>query len=151
MIRGALGELDYRRYHLPDNPLFVREAAIDLINRNHRDPAFTPDTIARSLHISRRQLYRHFENADESVSDVIASQRLQTACSFLTNRPDLTLAQVAAMSGFPSAATFRNRFRARYGVGPREYRSGSEAGRPRVPTDDEARYVPSPDGSSSKS
>lgn len=151
MIRAALGELDYRRYHLPDNPLFVREAAIDLINRNHRDPAFTPDTIARSLHISRRQLYRHFENADESVSDVIASQRLQTACSFLTNRPDLTLAQVAAMSGFPSAATFRNRFRARYGVGPREYRSGSEAGRPRVPTDDEARYVPSPDGSSSKS
>jgi AraC family transcriptional regulator, positive regulator of tynA and feaB len=122
LVRAALGQLNYDNHQLRDNELFVRQAAIDLIERNHRNPEFSPDTICRALHISRRQLYRHFENTDESLAALIADTRLRTAHEMLLAHSDLSVTEIAAASGFPSVATMRNRFHARFKQSPNELR-----------------------------
>ncbi|UKO92350.1 AraC family transcriptional regulator [Gordonia amicalis] len=127
LVRAALGQLDYDNRQITDNALFVREAVSDLIERHHRDPSFTPNTIARYLHISRRQLYRHFEDTEDSLAARIADRRLKTACELLRTRPDLAVSEVARISGFPSSPTMRNRFRAELGLGPSEYRARAAA------------------------
>ncbi|MCR5980298.1 helix-turn-helix domain-containing protein [Gordonia jinghuaiqii] len=123
LVRAALGQLDFDNRRLTDNALFVREAVTQLIERHHRDPSFSPDTIARHLHISRRQLYRHFEDTEDSLACRIADRRLKSASALLRTRPEMSVTEVARASGFPSSPTMRNRFRAELGVGPSEYRA----------------------------
>ena len=127
LVRAALGQLDYDNRQITDNALYVREAVSDLIERHHRDPSFTPNAIARYLHISRRQLYRHFEDTEDSLAARIADRRLKTACELLRTRPDMAVSEVARVSGFPSSPTMRNRFRAELGIGPSEYRARAAA------------------------
>lgn len=122
LITAALAELNFEHHPLVDNALFVHEAALDLIERYHRDPTFSPDVIAQQLHLSLRQVYRSFEKTGESLAGLIASRRVQTACELLALDVDLSIGQIAHAAGFPSAPTFRNRFRAHYGIGPQEYR-----------------------------
>lgn len=128
LITAALAELNFDSYRLEDNALFVHEAAMDLIERHHRDPEFSPDVIAEELHLSRRQVYRNFEKAGESVAGLIAARRVETAREMLALDPDLSIGEVAVAAGFPTVATFRNRFRSHYGVGPREFRKLVEEG-----------------------
>lgn len=127
LVRAALGQLDYDNRQITDNAHYVREAVSDLIERHHRDPSFTPNAIARYLHISRRQLYRHFEDTEDSLAARIADRRLKTACELLRTRPDIAVSEVARVSGFPSSPTMRNRFRAELGIGPSEYRARAAA------------------------
>ena len=123
LLTAALSELAVDdRYALQDDTLFNHQAALDLIARRHRDPDFTPDSIAAELHLSRRQLYRLFENTDQSLATRIADSRVETAREMLIANPWLPVAGISSASGFRSVATFRNRFKARYGMGPVEYR-----------------------------
>ncbi|MCF8569114.1 AraC family transcriptional regulator [Gordonia sp. HY002] len=123
LFTAALAELacdhDYR---LQDDTLFHHQVVLDLIARRHRDPDFTPDSIAVELHLSRRQLYRLFEHTDQSLAARIADARVGTAREMLVSNPWLPIGSVSAASGFRSVATFRNRFKSRYGVGPIDYR-----------------------------
>jgi AraC family transcriptional activator of tynA and feaB len=123
LVTAALAELaSDDRYVLQDDSLFNHQAALDLIARRHRDPDFTPDSIAAELHLSRRQLYRLFENTENSLATRIADSRIETAREMLIANPWLPIGNISAASGFRSVATFRNRFKARHGVGPVEYR-----------------------------
>lgn len=122
LIVAALSEIDGASSGLEDNALFVQEAARDLIERHHRDATFTPDSIAEHLHLSRRQLYRYFEGCEHSLAGQIADRRLQSAHEALLANASASITSVALASGFPTVATFRNRFKSRYGVGPVEYR-----------------------------
>ncbi|MBM7368068.1 helix-turn-helix domain-containing protein [Gordonia hydrophobica] len=122
LIVAVLSELDGVPSAMEDNALFVQEATRDLIERHHRDATFTPDSIAEHLHLSRRQLYRYFENCENSIAGQIADRRLQSAHEVLVGNASASISSVALSSGFPTVATFRNRFKARYGVGPVEYR-----------------------------
>lgn len=121
LVRAALGTHD-DHHDLNGNGVFVRQAAVELIERNHRDPDFSPESICRALHLSRRQLYRHFEATQESLASLIADRRLRTAHDLLLDKTELSVAEVAVASGFPSTATMRNRFRTRYNRSPRETR-----------------------------
>lgn len=125
LIVAALSEVDGVPSAMEDNSLFVQEAARDLIERHHRDATFSPDTIAEHLHLSRRQLYRYFEGCEQSLAGQIADRRLQSAHEALLENPAASISSVALSSGFPTVATFRNRFKARYGVGPVEYRASA--------------------------
>lgn len=82
------------------------------------------------LHMSRRQLYRHFAQAGESLADMIARRRLEEVCDLLVEQPGMGLEEVAHAVGFSSVSTMRNRFRAEYGMAPTEYRSGPLASSP---------------------
>ncbi|EGD55022.1 helix-turn-helix domain-containing protein [Gordonia neofelifaecis] len=122
LIVAALSELEGSPSASEDNALFVQEAARDLIDRHHRDATFSPDAIAEHLHLSRRQLYRYFESCETSLASRIADRRLQTAHELLVQNAGASISAIALSSGFPTVATFRNRFKSRYGVGPVEYR-----------------------------
>lgn len=122
VVRAMLGQENSADDGLGDNPLFLREAATDLIDRHFRDPAFDPDAIAKHLHISKRHLYRALEGSDMSLSGMIADRRLDRAHALLSQPGRARLDSIAAAAGFSSAATLRNRFRGRFGMTPDEYR-----------------------------
>ncbi|MGX7698232.1 AraC family transcriptional regulator [Gordonia polyisoprenivorans] len=57
----------------------VRAATRDLIEQCFQDPEFRADEIARSLHMSRRQLYRHFTDTGQTPTTMITRRRLMRA------------------------------------------------------------------------
>lgn len=123
LIVSALGELSGVSSTLTDNPVFVREATLDLIERYHTDPEFGVEVIAAELHLSRRQVYRYFEDSEQSLAGRIAERRVRTALDLMNAQPQTAVGIIALRSGFVSVATFRSRFRAQVGIGPSEARA----------------------------
>ncbi|WLP92577.1 helix-turn-helix domain-containing protein [Gordonia sp. NB41Y] len=137
LVRAAVGQ---RRAadtfaDLQNRPVFVREATRTLIEQNFRDPAFGAESIAKALHMSRRHLYRHFVDTEETPATMIAARRLERARELLSHWENAGLDAIAAASGFTSAATLRNRFRAEYEMTPNEYRRGAVGGQAQPDTD----------------
>ena len=123
LIGAALAELTVDdRYRLQDDRLFNQQATLDLIARRYRDPDFAPEQVAHELHLSRRHLYRMFEDQDQSVASLIADARVEAGREMIEASRHMSISDVAAAVGFRSPATFRNQFKARYGVSPLEYR-----------------------------
>lgn len=109
----------------------LRHAIKQYVRRHLRDPGLSPAVIARVHHISARHLYNIWEGEQLTMSRWISQQRLQAAGDDLAN-PRLAYKSIAALGrewGFPSPAHFARRFRAVYGVSPRDWRSASEIGR----------------------
>lgn len=123
LVRAAIGHHTQDAYQMENNARFVLEAARDLIDERYADPDFTADAIAEALQISRRHLYRHFADTGESPATMITSRRLAQARTLLALEEPLGLDAIAHASGFSSAATLRNRFRAEFGMTPGGYRS----------------------------
>ena len=130
LVNALLRQQSYRAHRLDDNTLAVRERTTELVELHYRDPEFDVSRVADELHMSRRQLYRHFAQASESLADMIASRRLEEACDLLIAQPEMGLEEVAHAAGFSSVSTMRNRFRTEYGMTATEYRSGPLASSP---------------------
>ncbi|MGW0037456.1 helix-turn-helix domain-containing protein [Gordonia sp. NPDC003376] len=130
LVRAAVGQRQAvdTFADLQNRPVFVREATRTLIEQNFRDPAFGAESIAKALHMSRRHLYRHFADIDETPATMIATRRLERARELLSHWENAGLEAIAAASGFTSAATLRNRFRAEYDMTPNEYRRDTLGG-----------------------
>ncbi|GAA1858145.1 helix-turn-helix domain-containing protein [Microbacterium koreense] len=110
----------------------VRTTVAQLIETRHSDPDFGVEAIAAELHISRRQLYRHFVDSSASVAEMLLSRRIATAQAELIQMPPHDLEYVAQVSGFSDAAALRAVFRRRLGVSPSEFRRASTAQRARL-------------------
>ncbi|WP_298446632.1 helix-turn-helix transcriptional regulator [Gordonia sp. (in: high G+C Gram-positive bacteria)] len=123
LVISVLCETPGRGVKLTDNPVFVREAVADLIERYYAEPDFGIEVIADALHLSRRQVYRYFEDTGQSLAARIAERRLQAAVDLLETQPRMSVSTLARQSGFASEATFRSRFRAGLGYGPTEARA----------------------------
>lgn len=104
-------------------PAQIHAAVMAVIDRDFTDPELSAGLIADALSMSRRQLYRYYEGNPQTVSEMIASRRLEHARTLLATRPLMELSSVAAESGFTSSGTLRRRFVARYGTTPREFRA----------------------------
>ncbi|GAC47688.1 helix-turn-helix domain-containing protein [Gordonia aichiensis] len=122
LVRAVIRQRTLRALREGDNASFVREAAMRLIDENYRDPDFDVDEIARRLYMSRRQLYRQLATAGFSPAESIVERRLELAHRMLADSDGLSVAHVAKSAGFVSTGALRNRFRARYGVTPNEFR-----------------------------
>ncbi|MEU7019277.1 AraC family transcriptional regulator [Streptomyces sp. NPDC046203] len=94
------------------------------VRRHLTDPDLTPDRIAREHAVSRRQLYTVLGRAGISLEQWVISERLEAACRLLVSprHAGLPVSAVAARCGFTSPSHFTRRFRAAYGVTPREWR-----------------------------
>lgn len=123
MIREAIGLHSYHERHPQHDSIMVREAALELIERNHRDPEFTADSIAAELHMSRRHLYRHFAAADSTPAVLLKERRLASALELLADARELPLDEVARRSGFASTSAMRNRLRTGVGMTPGDFRA----------------------------
>ncbi|CAA9427190.1 MAG: hypothetical protein AVDCRST_MAG66-3041 [uncultured Pseudonocardia sp.] len=115
----------------------LRARVVSHIRAHLHERDLTPARIAAVHHVSVRTLYNAWGDQDGSLADWIIRQRLERA------RRDLalgagapTISGVARAWGFVSAAHSTRRFRAAYGVSPREWvhRSRSGGGPPVRPS-----------------
>jgi len=95
------------------------------IDRRLRDPALSPEAIAKAHHISVRYLHRLFEGEGITVGRLIQQRRLEECARELARRGRTipTVSAVAQRWGFVSPSHFSRAFRATYGVSPREWRT----------------------------
>lgn len=108
-------------------PLLVRSVAEYV--KNNLDQPLALDEIARAVFISPSYLSRRFKQlTGQPLTAFIRDIRLQTAAELLKT-PDISVTEVAQISGFNSSAYFSNCFRAWSGVSPQQYRRPGNATR----------------------
>lgn len=95
----------------------------DFVRRHLGDPALDASSIATAHHVSLRHLYKVCAGADLRLEQWIIRERLSRAADELARTAPArgTVMVIAHRSGFTSASHFTTRFRAAYGVTPREW------------------------------
>jgi len=110
-----------RRADVREQTLLVRVRSY--VQQHLSDPGLTPEAIAAAHHVSARQLYREFSAAGLSLEQWVIELRLEAARAQLASpagrrRP---IAAVARAHGFPDPSHFTRRFKAAYGLTPRDW------------------------------
>ncbi len=94
---------------------------LDYLQQHIAEP-HSLDSLARVVAMSRRTLTRHFARATGmSITDWLTAERLRRSQALL-EAGDLPVEQVAEAVGYLSAVTWRQQFKARFGVSPTEWR-----------------------------
>ncbi|MFE6870904.1 helix-turn-helix domain-containing protein [Kitasatospora sp. NPDC057692] len=112
----------------PDHPTAsagILERIRDHIEENLADPELSPESIARSQHISVRYLHKLFRQDGTTVGQWVRGRRLD-ACRRELERPSrrqISVSAVAHRWGFVSHSHFSRAFREAYGVSPREWQA----------------------------
>jgi AraC-like DNA-binding protein len=99
-----------------------RERVMAYLAAHHTDPRLGADAVAEACHLSRRTLFRLFEDEPEGLGDVLRRLRVTAAQQLLRGSPALPLAAVAGRCGFAGEASFHRAFRAVTGTTPAAYR-----------------------------
>ena len=125
LVMAALGEMTGGD-HAPGrwSRLALRERANQIIDAHASDPELNPSVVAAMLGISVRYLQDIFRDGGTTPSDWIWARRLEKS------RRDLcapsfaaaSISQIAFACGFSDLAHFSRRFKAAYGLSPREFR-----------------------------
>ena len=108
---------------MDDDSLSLRRRVLDTIESDFADPGLSAQTVAQKLGLSRRQLYRLFEGRTASLARLIRERRLDHSEELMRHRGEISIAAVAAASGFQSADQFTKVFRQRHTVSPRKFKS----------------------------
>ncbi len=97
--------------------------AMQIMHENLEDPLDISE-IAEAVNISRRQLERLFQKYVET-SPVQFYIELRVARAYaLLSETEMTVAEIAAATGFGSATQLTARFKKRYGAAPNSFRRG---------------------------
>ena len=104
--------------------------------RDYVEAHFTDDlsleSIASSMHFNAKYFSRLFkELSGIQLTDFVNSLRLERAAAYLQD-PSLSVERIAALTGYNSPQYFIRKFKATYGMTPREYRM-----RPQITPEDE--------------
>ncbi|WP_243438092.1 helix-turn-helix domain-containing protein [Streptomyces sp. FH025] len=112
----------------PEHPTGVAELLSRIrahIEQNLADPDLSPESIARSQHISVRYLHKLFQQDGMTVGQWVRRRRLD-ACRRDLGRPSRRQTSVSAVAhrwGFVSHSHFSRAFRDAFGVSPREWQA----------------------------
>lgn len=95
------------------------------IDNNIAKPELSPELIAAAHNISTRCLRSKFSANNLKCSKYILDRRLKAAKIYLTEESysSLKIIEIAFLCGFKNASYFSSRFRDKYGISPKEYRS----------------------------
>lgn len=109
---------------LDDNQLFAYLS--DLIEREqlYLDSDFGRQTLIDRTGLSKERIGAAFAHGSDHdrMTTYVRNLRLEFAVQLLTDRPDLSITQVSAASGFTIPETFTRQFKARYGMSPTAFR-----------------------------
>jgi len=127
LIASAAAEPDSLVRQVREETLLTR--ILIYAHRHLTEPDLGPQRIAAAHNISLRQLYTLFQRADLGLEQWIINQRLEGARIDLTSRAHQhrTIAAIARSWGFTSPSHFATRFRAAYGLSPRDHRGYASA------------------------
>ena len=116
------GQAQFIEQPVPKNTRDARiNCLIDYLQRHITQP-HNLDSLAQVVAMSRRTLTRHFAKATGmTVAGWLTAERLRRS-QLLLEAGDLPIETVAEQVGFVSAVTYRQQFKARFGVSPVEWR-----------------------------
>jgi len=101
----------------------VRAAVYGQVRRhveaNLHDPDLSPESVLKSLHLSRASVYRLFEH-EGGLAAYIRSRRLRMAADELVRFPHMEVQDIASGLGFNSASSFTRAFRRAFDIAPGE-------------------------------
>ncbi len=107
----------------------ARQQALAFVWSHHTEPDLTIDQIARACAVSRRTLYRLFEDVEGGVGAMVRRRRIGTAQAWLCADGVRSLESIAAACGFASDRHFYRVFKQETGMTPGEYRALQYPGR----------------------
>jgi transcriptional regulator GlxA family with amidase domain len=116
------GQAQFIAQPVPENTRDARiNCLIDYLQRHITQP-HSLNTLAEVVAMSRRTLTRHFAKATGmTVAAWLTAERLRRS-QLLLETSNLPIEAVAEQVGFVSAVTYRQQFKARFGVSPAEWR-----------------------------
>lgn len=101
----------------------ARQRVLAFIRTRCTDPELTVDRIAEGCMMSRRTLYRVFDDTEEGPAAFLRSMRVERACELLTLDPRVPIAVVAHASGFLTERHFYRAFRHEKATTPAAFRA----------------------------
>jgi AraC-like DNA-binding protein len=119
-VIATVGHGDLARSDTANEALLTRVEAY--VQQHLADPALSPDSIARAHHISVRQLYKLWSERELGLAESIMRGRLEGARQDIARGGPAGIAAVARRWGFTDPTHFGRRFRAAYGLSPREWK-----------------------------
>lgn len=93
-------------------------------------PKFGRTELVERFHLSSKRISTAFSKGGTSVPEFIRDCRLEHARQLMIERPDMTLIEIAAASGFVHASTFTVDFKNKYGASPTKYREEQQKENP---------------------
>lgn len=113
--------LDVSVKDIPCADEVFRDNLMDFIENNYENSELSIDDISSALGLSRVQLYRKTKsNFDLSPIDLLRKYRLRKAALLLKDS-NLSVSEIAYMTGFSSPAYFTRCFKELFGVPPTSY------------------------------
>ncbi|MEU0540274.1 helix-turn-helix domain-containing protein [Nocardia sp. NPDC005978] len=119
VVQLAAGETP----HEEAGQALARQHALTYIQRHFADPGLTVDDVAAACSVSRRTLYRLFEEGDDGVAAVLRRLRIERALALIRTDQTRPLLSIARASGFVSERQFYRAFRREMGMTPGEFRT----------------------------
>ncbi|MDR0810837.1 MAG: helix-turn-helix domain-containing protein [Paludibacter sp.] len=96
--------------------------AIELVHNNLSESAFSIDTLANRLFMSRSTLHRRIKKITGlTPNDFILMMRLEKSIEYL-NEDKYSIAEISTMVGFETPSYFSKSFKKRYGKSPISYK-----------------------------
>lgn len=110
--------------NLDDVQLFQYISQVVVRDKLFLDPNLNRQKLTEALSLSKDRIGAAFSKGSpyKSVTDYINDLRLPYAAQLLTERTDLSIAEVAEQSGYARAATFTTNFKKKYALTPAQYR-----------------------------
>ncbi|WP_066298524.1 helix-turn-helix domain-containing protein [Arthrobacter luteolus] len=107
------------------------------IEGNLSDPAMTPSSIAKAVHLSLRQLHSVFEPEGTTVAKYVLQRRLDQAVLLLAEPRlrNVSISDIGGRVGFVDASHFGRAFRRQFDAAPGSFRAGQShaPGQSRIP------------------
>lgn len=100
-------------------------AVLAVIDAHCRDPELCPDDVADRVGVSVRYVHRLLESTGVTFGEHVIRARLQLAYRALLNGSSRKIIDVAFDCGFKDVTHFSRRFRASFGMAPREVRGSA--------------------------
>ncbi|MFC3334272.1 hybrid sensor histidine kinase/response regulator transcription factor [Flavobacterium palustre] len=133
-IKALLFNREKLRYYYTNNIINIEEGTFgiteqdflkklnEIVEKNLDNSAYTVEDLAKSLAISRVQLYRKVKAIlGISISDHINNIRLEKSKELL-KKSDMTISEIAYAVGFSTPNYFSTLFKNKFGISPKEYK-----------------------------